>query len=154
MGELTQNLARSRSRDRIRAIGLTAALLAVCICRPAFGQTAKEPPTSEDSALANSLAAELAKAGVAMDAGDLKEMIQGITKGGQSSEALAEYITRSLAQATADLEAVAAGQDPEAGLDQTEIDGLLKELPSSGDSTLQLTRFLKEKLQELKDAQR
>ncbi|HEY8258265.1 MAG TPA: hypothetical protein VIG08_11485 [Gemmatimonadales bacterium] len=144
MGERTQNLARSTHRYRIRVIGLTAALLAVGVCRPAFGQA------SSDSALANSLAAELAKAGVDMDAGDLKEMMQGITNGGQSSEALAEFITRSLAQATADLEAVAAGKDPEPGLDQTEIDDLLKSLPTSGDSASQLSRLLKEKLQELK----
>ncbi len=150
MSEGSQSLREDLAwRYRRIVLGLAAAGLTVCLSQPALGQA-----EWSDTTLANSLASELAKAGVDLDVGDLSEMVRGIANGGQAGQALAEYISRALAQATNDLEAVAAGQDPGPALDQGEIDELLKNLPSSGDSAGELSRFLKEKLQELEKPQR
>lgn len=134
-------------RQRI-VVGLMLAGLTFCVSHPAVGQS--QP---SDSDLAASLAAELEKAGVDLSSGELKEMLQGITNGGEAGEELAQSISRALMQATGDLDAVAAGQDPGPGLDQSEIDRLLASLPSTGDSEGALSRFLKERLEELEKAQ-
>lgn len=134
-------------RRRI-SLGLAVAGLTLGLSRPVMGQT-----DQSDTDLANSLAAELEKAGVDLSKGDLTAMLQGITNGGEQSEALARSISRALMQATSDLDAVAAGQEPGPGLDQSEIDRLLASLPSTGDSAGTLARFLKDKLQELEKAQ-
>jgi hypothetical protein len=130
------------------ALGLVVAGATVGLTRPAEAQA-----TPSDTDLANSLAAELEKAGVDLNSGDLKEMLRGITNGGQAGEQLAQHISRALMQATSDLEAVAAGQEPGPALDQGEIDQLLKSLSSPSGSADELSRFLEEKLRELEKAQ-
>jgi hypothetical protein len=133
---------------RSTVFSLMIAGLTLCLIHPAAAQTGHS-----DTDLANSLAAELAKAGVDLSGTDLKQMLQGITNGGQAGQELAAQISRALMQATSDLDAATAGQEPGSGLDQSEIDQLLKSLPSTGDSAGALSRFLKEKLQELEQAQ-
>jgi hypothetical protein len=133
---------------RSTLLSLMIAGLTLGLTHPAAAQT-----DHSDTDLANSLAAELSKAGVDLSGTDLKQMLQGITSGGQAGQALAEQISRALMQATSDLGAAGAGQDPGPGLEQSEIDQLLKSLPSTGDSAGALSRFLKEKLEELEQAQ-
>jgi hypothetical protein len=126
-----------RHRIRKRIVGLMLAGLTLCLSHPAAGQA--QP---SDTDLAKSLAAELERAGVDLGGSDLTAMLQGITNGGQPGQELAEQISRALMQATSDVDAVAAGQDPGPGLDQNEIDAIIKRLPSSSDSAGELARFM------------
>ncbi len=130
---------------------------------PKASQTRRVPvtpaaPSAQEQALAQQLAAALAKAGIPVDDQDLNSIVQGITEGGQAAMAVAMFIVSAIAEVSLEPpntpKQVPAAADPTSGrqtpgdptgsLSVPQIDGLIARLPP--DTTLKLTRYLRYKL--------